>query len=49
VGPIRVDKPIEASRHDELLAATAEGPLFQWWSEGRVVVDVNQVAAWLGS
>jgi hypothetical protein len=38
----------EATRDDELLAALAEGPLFEWWEAGRVGVDVNQVAAWLG-
>lgn len=38
----------EATRDDELLAAFAEGPLFEWWKAGRVSVDVNEVAGWLG-
>ena len=37
----------EAARSDELLAACAEGPLFAWWTAGRVAVDVNEIAAWL--
>lgn len=37
----------EAARDDELLAAFAEGPLFGWWQEGRLGVDVNLVVAWL--
>jgi hypothetical protein len=39
----------EATRDNELLAATAEGLLFEWWAEGRVAVDVNEVSAWLGN
>jgi hypothetical protein len=38
----------EASRDDQLLAAFAEGPLFGWWEEGRVVVSSDEVVAWLG-
>jgi hypothetical protein len=38
----------EATQDDELLAALAEGPLFEWWEAGRVAVDVNEVAVWLG-
>lgn len=38
----------ESTRADTLLAACAEGPLFGWWQAGRVTVDVNEVAAWLG-
>src|SRR5205823_2665630 len=37
----------EAARDDALLAAFAEGPLFQWWEQGRVRVDVQSVSAWL--
>jgi hypothetical protein len=37
----------EASREDELLAALAEGPLFEWWEAGRVSVDVDAVTAWV--
>lgn len=39
----------EATRDDELLAAFAEGPLFGWWEAGRVAVEVNEVAAWVGT
>ena len=38
----------EATRDDGLLAACAEGPLYEWWEAGRISVDVNEVAAWLG-
>ena len=38
----------EATRDDALLAAFAEGPLFEWWERGRIGVDVNEVVAWLG-
>lgn len=38
----------EATRDDELLAALAEGPVFEWWEAGRFSVDVNEVAVWLG-
>jgi hypothetical protein len=37
----------EATRDDALLAAFAEGPLFEWWERGRIGVDVESVAAWL--
>ncbi len=37
----------EASRDDALLAAFAEGPLFEWWERGRLGVDVESVASWL--
>ena len=37
----------EATRDDKLLAAFAEGPLFDWWEAGRVAVDVAQVTDWL--
>ena len=38
----------EATRDDGLLAACVEGPLYEWWEAGRISVDVNEVAAWLG-
>jgi hypothetical protein len=38
----------EASRDDGLLAVCAEDLLFGWWESGRMVVDVNEVAIWLG-
>jgi len=37
----------EATRDDALLAAFAEGPLFEWWERGRIGVDVDSVSAWL--
>jgi hypothetical protein len=37
----------EAARDDALLAAFAEGPLFEWWDHGRIGVDVESVASWL--
>lgn len=37
----------EAARDDVLLAAFAEGPLFEWWEQGRVGVEVDSVSAWL--
>lgn len=37
----------EATRDDALLAAFAEGPLFEWWERGRVGVDVDSVSVWL--
>jgi len=37
----------EATRDDALLAAFAEGPLFEWWECGRIGVDVESVSAWL--
>jgi hypothetical protein len=37
----------EATRDDPLLAALAEGPLFEWWEAGRVAVEVNEVVDWL--
>jgi hypothetical protein len=37
----------EATRDDALLAAFAEGPLFEWWERGRIGVDVESVLAWL--
>jgi hypothetical protein len=37
----------EATRDDALLAAFAEGPLFEWWEGGRIGVDVESVSAWL--
>lgn len=37
----------EATRDDALLAAFAEGPLFEWWERGQIGVDVDSVSAWL--
>ena len=37
----------EATRDDALLAAFAEGPLFEWWERGRIGVDVESVSFWL--
>ena len=37
----------EASRDDALLAAFAEGPLYTWWEQGRIGVEIDQVLAWL--
>jgi hypothetical protein len=37
----------ETARDDQLLAAFAEGPLWSWWQDGRVRVDIAEVTAWL--
>lgn len=37
----------EATRDDALLAAFAEGPLFEWSELGRIAVDVESVSTWL--
>lgn len=37
----------EAARTDALLAKFASGPLYAWYSEGRRVVDVEDVGRWL--
>jgi hypothetical protein len=37
----------EATRDDALLAAFAEGPLFEWWEQGRVGVNIESVSVWL--
>jgi len=39
----------EASRDDALLAAFAEGPLFDWFEQARVVVRIEQVTEWLAA
>jgi hypothetical protein len=39
----------EAAQDDALLAAFAEGPLFDWWEQGRVRVDVESVSTWLAA
>lgn len=39
----------EAARDDALLAAFAEGPLWDWWRAGRVGVAVGDVSAWLAA
>jgi hypothetical protein len=37
----------ETARDDDLLAAFAEGPLFDWYDGGRVGVTVEEVKSWL--
>ena len=37
----------ETSRADDLLAAFAEGPIWRWWQQGRLSVDVEDVLDWL--
>jgi hypothetical protein len=37
----------ETTRYDELLAAFAEGPLFDWWEAGRTNVDLGETTAWV--
>lgn len=37
----------ETARDDQLLAAFAEGPIFDWYSAGRVGVTVEETKAWL--
>ncbi len=37
----------ETSRADGLLAAFAEGPLWCWWREGRLAIDVDDALVWL--
>jgi len=37
----------EACRDDQLLGAFAEGPLFSWWEQGRVGIQVEEVTTWL--
>lgn len=37
----------EATRDDALLAAFAEGPLFEWWERGQIGVNVDSVSIWL--
>jgi hypothetical protein len=39
----------ETARDDLLLAAFAEGPLFAWYTAGRVGVSVDEVKSWLQS
>lgn len=39
----------ETARDDALLAAFAEGPLFAWYTAGRVGVSVDEVKSWLES
>lgn len=39
----------EAARDDDLLAAFAEEPLWDWWQDGRVGVDVGDVTEWLAA
>ena len=37
----------ETARDEQLLAAFAEGPIFEWYTEGRIGVTVEEVKAWL--
>lgn len=37
----------ETSRDDDLLAAFAGGPMWEWWQQGRLSVDVDDVLGWL--
>ena len=37
----------ESSRADDLLTAFAEGPLWEWWREGRLSVDIGDALGWL--
>ena len=37
----------ETTRADDLLAAFAEGPLWCWWREGRLAIDVDDALVWL--
>lgn len=39
----------ETARDEQLLAAFAEGPLFAWYSEGRIGVSVEDTKGWLES
>lgn len=39
----------ETARDDQLLAAFAEGPVYSWYSQGRLGVRVEEVTAWLMS
>ena len=37
----------ETSRADDLLAAFAVGPMWEWWLQGRLSVDTDDVVGWL--
>lgn len=37
----------ETARSDELLAAFAEGPLWQWWQHGRTIIGIDDAVGWL--
>lgn len=37
----------ETARADDLLAAFAEGPLWGWWQQGRLSVDIGDALGWL--
>src|SRR3954469_18324522 len=37
----------ETARDDALLAAFAEGPLWDWWEQGRIGVEIGAVRDWL--
>ena len=38
----------ETTRDDTLLAAFAEGPLFEWYHSGRTTIPIEDVKGWLG-
>ncbi len=37
----------ETSRADDLLAAFAEGPVWEWWQKGRLSIDIRDALSWL--
>ena len=39
----------ETARDEQLLAAFAQGPIFDWYSDGRIGVTVDESKAWLES
>lgn len=39
----------ETARDEQLLAAFAEGPIFDWYTNGRIGVTVDEAKAWLES
>ncbi len=39
----------ETARDEQLLAAFAEGPVYDWYTEGRIGITINDVSGWLAS
>ena len=37
----------ETSRDDDLLAAFAEGPIWDWWQQGRLSIGIDDALGWL--
>ncbi|MDE0122005.1 MAG: DUF1819 family protein [bacterium] len=37
----------ETSRDDDLLAAFATGPMWDWWQQGRLFIDIDDVLGWI--